>query len=153
MRAAQQSAQVRQPARSEGRRVDYKWRASGVVMLGAVMVILDQTVVNVALPSLEADFKVPLSSVQWVITGYALALAVVMPLTGWLTDRYGGKRVFVTSQALFVAGSVLCGLAWSNDVLIGFRILQGLGGGLITPVGMAMLMSITRPDERGRTMA
>src|SRR5215470_12469361 len=153
MTTAQETAGVRQPARAEGGPVGYKWLASGVVMLGAIMVILDQTVVNVALPSLEADFKVPLSSVQWIVTGYTLALAAVMPLTGWLTDRYGGKRIFVTSQVLFVTGSVLCGLAWSNDDLIAFRVLQGLGGGLIVPEGMATLMSITRPDERGRIMS
>jgi EmrB/QacA subfamily drug resistance transporter len=134
-------------------RIDYKWVASGVVMLGAVMVILDQTVVNVALPTLETDFNVSLSGVQWIVTAYTLALASVIPLAGWLTDRYGSKRVFVTSQVLFVAGSVLCGLAWSNDVLIAFRVLQGLGGGLIMPVGMATLMSVTRPDERGRVMS
>ncbi|TMC11213.1 MAG: DHA2 family efflux MFS transporter permease subunit [Chloroflexi bacterium] len=134
-------------------RLDYKWVASGVVMLGAVMVILDQTVVNVALPTLESDFGVSLSSVQWIVTGYTLALASVIPLAGWITDRYGSKRVFIVSQVLFVAGSVLCGLARSNEVLIAFRVLQGLGGGLIMPVGMATLMSVTRPDERGRVMS
>jgi len=134
-------------------RLDYKWVASGVVMLGAVMVILDQTVVNVALPTLESDFGVSLSSVQWIVTAYTLALASVIPLAGWITDRYGSKRVFVVSQVLFVAGSVLCGLARSNEVLIIFRVLQGLGGGLIMPVGMATLMSVTRPDERGRVMS
>jgi EmrB/QacA subfamily drug resistance transporter len=133
--------------------LDYKWVASGVVMLGAVMVILDQTVVNVALPTLESDFHVSLSSVQWIVTAYTLALASVIPLAGWMTDRYGSKRVFITSQVLFVIGSALCGLAWSNQVLIGFRVLQGLGGGLIMPVGMATLMSVTRPDERGRMMS
>jgi EmrB/QacA subfamily drug resistance transporter len=153
MTTAQDAAPVRQSARADGGPVGYKWIASAVVMLGAVMVILDQTVVNVALPSLEADFQVPLSGVQWIVTGYTLALAAVMPLTGWLIDRYGSKRTLVTSQVLFVTGSVLCGLAWSNDVLIGFRVLQGLGGGLILPVGMATLMSITRPDERGRIMS
>jgi EmrB/QacA subfamily drug resistance transporter len=124
--------------------------AAGVVMIGAVMVILDQTVVTVALPTLETDFKASLSDVQWIITGYTLALAAVIPLTGWLTDRYGTKRVFFTCQILFVMGSILCGLSWSNASLIGFRILQGLGGGMIMPVGMTILMSITRPEERGR---
>lgn len=128
----------------------YKFLAAGVVMVGAVMVILDQTVVTVALPTLEKDFGVTLADAQWIITAYTLALAAVIPLTGWLTDRYGTKRIFVTSQLLFVAGSVLCGLSWSNASLIGFRILQGLGGGMIMPVGMTILMSITRPEERGR---
>jgi EmrB/QacA subfamily drug resistance transporter len=136
-----------------GGRIAYKWQAGFVVIVGAIMVILDQTVVNIALPTLEADFKVSLSEVQWIVTAYALALASVIPLAGWLSDRYGAKQVFVTSQVLFTAGSVLCGLAWSNNVLIGFRILQGLGGALIMPVGMAILMGASRPDERGRMMA
>jgi EmrB/QacA subfamily drug resistance transporter len=135
------------------RRIEYKWQAGFVVVVGAIMVILDQTVVNVALPTLESDFRVSLAQVQWIVTAYALALASVIPLAGWLSDRYGAKRVFVVSQVLFTAGSVLCGLAWSNDVLIGFRVLQGLGGALIMPVGMAILMGATRPEERGRMMA
>ncbi|HEY4864021.1 MAG TPA: DHA2 family efflux MFS transporter permease subunit [Candidatus Dormibacteraeota bacterium] len=143
------------PAPSEARSggLPYKFVAAGVVMIGAVMVILDQTVVTVALPTLERDFNTTLSEVQWIITGYTLALAAVIPLTGWLADRYGTRRIFVISQLLFVIGSVLCGFSWSNASLIGFRILQGLGGGLIMPVGMTILMSITRPDERGRMMA
>jgi EmrB/QacA subfamily drug resistance transporter len=137
-----------------GRRgIEYKWQAGFVVIVGAIMVILDQTVVNVALPTLESDFKVTLADVQWIVTAYALALASVIPLTGWLTDRYGTKRVLVVSQVLFTMGSVLCGLAWSNNVLIAFRVLQGLGGALIMPVGMAILMGATKPEERGRMMA
>ena len=126
------------PAASSPEGVRYKFVAAGVVMIGAVMVILDQTVVTVALPTLETDFKASLADVQWIITGYTLALAAVIPLTGWLTDRYGTKRVLVTSQVLFVIGSVLCGLSWSNASLIGFRVLQGLGGGMIMPVGMTI---------------
>jgi len=140
------------PARGEGG-IAYKWQAGFVVIVGAIMVVLGQTVVNVALPTLESDFKVSLADVQWIVTAYSLALAAAIPLTGWLTDRYGTKRVFVISQVLFTLGSGLCGLAWSNNVLIGFRVLQGLGGALIMPVGMAILMSTTRPDERGRMMA
>ena len=139
-------------ARRTGR-IDYKWVASGVVMLGAVMVILDQTVVNVALPTLESEFHDTLSSVQWIITAYTLALAAVIPLAGWMTDRFGSKRVFMASQALFVTGSALCGLALTSQALIGFRVVQGLGGGLIMPVGMATMMSVTRPEERGRIMS
>jgi EmrB/QacA subfamily drug resistance transporter len=135
------------------RGIEYKWQAGFVVVVGAIMVILDQTVVNVALPTLEVDFGVSLGQVQWIVTAYALALAAVIPLAGWMSDRYGTKRVFVISQLLFTMGSVLCGLAWSNDVLIGFRVLQGLGGALIMPVGMAILMGATRPEERGRMMA
>ncbi|HZV49560.1 MAG TPA: DHA2 family efflux MFS transporter permease subunit [Candidatus Dormibacteraeota bacterium] len=138
---------------SATRGLEYKWIAAGVVLVGAIMAILDQTVVNVALPTLEKDFATSLTDIQWVVTAYALALAAVIPTSGWLTDRFGSKWVFFTSQALFTVGSALCGLAWSDTALIGFRILQGLGGGLIMPVGMATVMRVTRPDERGRLMA
>ena len=131
----------------------YKWIAAAVVLIGAVMTILDQTVVNVALPTLEKDFSASLTDIQWVVTGYSLALAAVIPMSGWLSDRLGPKRVFVTSQLLFTVGSALCGLAWSHGSLIGFRVLQGLGGGLIMPVGMTILMRVSRPDQRGRLMA
>jgi EmrB/QacA subfamily drug resistance transporter len=151
MSTSQGAISAREETRGGG--IDYKWVASGVVMVGTIMVILDQTVVNVALPTLESDFGVTLSSAQWIVTAYTLALASVIPLAGWLTDRYGSKPVFITSQILFLIGSALCALAWSSQALIGFRVLQGLGGGLIMPVGMATLMSVTRPDERGRVMA
>lgn len=131
----------------------YKWIAAGVLLTGAVMTILDQTVVNVALSTLEKDFNASLSEIQWVVTAYSLALAAVIPMSGWLSDRYGAKRVFLISQILFTVGSALCGLSWSHNALIGFRVLQGLGGGLIMPVGMAMLMRVSRPDQRGRLMA
>src|SRR3984893_2806950 len=127
------------------RGIEYKWQAGIVVVVGAIVVILDRTVVNVALPTLESDFRVSLADVQWIVTAYALALAAVIPLAGWLSDRYGSKRVFVVSQLLFTAGSVLCGLAWSNNVLIGFRVLQGLGGALIMPGGLAILMGAHPP--------
>jgi EmrB/QacA subfamily drug resistance transporter len=132
---------------------NYKWVAAAVVIVGAVMTILDQTVVNVALSTLEKDFNATLSDIQWVVTAYSLALAAVIPMAGWLSDRFGAKKVFFTSQLLFTIGSALCGLAWSNSALIVFRVLQGLGGGLIMPVGMAILMRVSRPDERGRLMA
>jgi EmrB/QacA subfamily drug resistance transporter len=138
------------PAR---RGLDYKWIAASVVVVGALMSILSQTVVTVALPTLESDFGVSLIDIQWVVTGYALGLAAVIPLTGWLADRYGTKRVFLVSQVLFTLASVLCGLAWSNASLIAFRVLQGLAGGLIMPVGMTILMTVSRPEQRGRMMA
>lgn len=133
--------------------LDYKWIAASVVVVGALLSILNQTVVNVALPTLETDFRVSLGEIQWVVTGYALGLAAVIPLSGWLSDRYGTKRVFLVSQVLFTLASMLCGLAWSNPSLIAFRVVQGLAGGLIMPVGVIILMSVSRPEERGRAMA
>ena len=110
-----------------------------VVVLGAIMSILDVTVVNVAINTLAAEFDTTLPTIQWVSTGYTLALATVIPLTGWAADRFGTKRLYLTSITLFVAGSVLSGLAWSSGSLIFFRVLQGFGGGMLMPLGMTIL--------------
>ncbi len=124
-----------------------------VVVLGAIMSILDVTVVNVAIPTLAREFETTLSTIQWVVTGYTLALATVIPLTGWGADRFGTKRLYMLSLLLFTLGSVLSGLAWSAESLIGFRILQGLGGGMIMPAGMTILTRAAGTDRIGRVMA
>jgi EmrB/QacA subfamily drug resistance transporter len=126
---------------------------AGVVVLGAVMSILDTTVVNVAINTLARDFHTSLSTIQWVATGYTLALATVIPLTGWAADRFGTKRLYLTSITLFVLGSVASGLAWSAESLIGFRVLQGLGGGMLMPAGMTILTQAAGPHRVGRVMA
>ena len=126
---------------------------ASVVVLGAIMSILDVTVVNVAINTLAKEFDSPLSTIQWVVTGYTLALATVIPLTGWAADRFGTKRLYLTSIFLFVCGSMLSGLAWSAESLIGFRILQGFGGGMIMPLGMTILTRAAGPQRVGRVMA
>src|SRR5690349_5795923 len=126
---------------------------AGVVVLGAVMSILDTTVVNVAINTLARDFDTSLSTIQWVVTGYTLALATVIPLTGWGADRFGTKRLYMISIALFIMGSALSGLAWSAETLIAFRILQGLGGGMLMPAGMTILTRAAGVDRVGRVMA
>jgi EmrB/QacA subfamily drug resistance transporter len=126
---------------------------ASVVVLGAVMSILDTTVVNVAIPTLARDFSAPLSTIQWVATGYTLALATVIPLTGWAADRFGTKRLYLASIALFLLGSILSGCAWSAESLIGFRVLQGLGGGMLMPAGMTILTRAAGPQRVGRVMA
>jgi EmrB/QacA subfamily drug resistance transporter len=126
---------------------------AGVVVLGAIMSILDVTVVNVAIPTLVTTFDTTLSTIQWVATGYTLALATVIPLAGWGSERFGTKRLYMTSLVLFVAGSLLSGMAWSDASLIGFRILQGFGGGLIMPLGMMILTRAAGPQRIGRVMA
>ena len=98
---------------------------ASVVLLGAVMSILDTTVVNVAINRLAIDFNASLTTIQWVVTGYTLALAAVIPVTGWAADRFGTKRIYLTSLALFMLGSILCAVAWSAGSLIAFRVLQG----------------------------
>ncbi|HXE44009.1 MAG TPA: DHA2 family efflux MFS transporter permease subunit [Conexibacter sp.] len=126
---------------------------SAVVVLGTIMSILDTTIVNIAINHLSTDFNAPLPTIQWVATGYLLALATVIPLTGWAADRFGTKRLYMTSLALFLAGSALSGAAWSAHSLIFFRILQGLGGGMIMPAGMTILTQAAGPQRVGRIMS
>src|SRR3954468_13920789 len=129
------------------------WRLASVVVLGTIMSILDTTIVNVAIETLGRDLGASLSAVQWVSTGYLLALATVIPLTGWAMERFGGRNLWMVSVALFLVGSVLCGLAWSTTSLIVFRVLQGFGGGMIMPVGQAILAQAAGPERMGRIMS
>jgi EmrB/QacA subfamily drug resistance transporter len=128
-------------------------RTSSVVVLGSIMSILDTTIVAVALATLGRDFRVSVTTIQWVATGYLLALAVVTPVSGWAVDRFGAKRIWMMSTALFVIGSSLCGLAWSANSLIFFRVLQGLGGGMLLPVGQSILARAAGPQRMGRVMS
>ncbi|WP_235948595.1 DHA2 family efflux MFS transporter permease subunit [Candidatus Frankia alpina] len=128
-------------------------RLALIVLAGAVVVQLDATIVSVALDTLARSFGVDVSMIQWVSTGYLLALAVVIPLTGWSVERFGGKRMWLVSLALFLVGSVLCGIAWSASSLIAFRIVQGAGGGLLLPLMQAILAQAAGPERLGRLMA
>jgi EmrB/QacA subfamily drug resistance transporter len=127
----------------------YRWVAMAVVLIGTFMVILDTTIVNVALPQIGKDFG-SLSGVEWIVTAYLLAVGVSMTATGWLADRYGRKRVFVVSLTLFTAGSLLSALAPNLPIIVGFRVLQGLGGGALMPIAMAIIYELFEPHERGR---
>ena len=129
------------------------WMVAGTVVLGSVMSVVDTTVVNVALHDLARDFGVSITAVHWVASGYLLALAVSIPLAGWASERFGAKRVWMTSVALFLGGSMLAGASWSIHSLIAFRILQGLGGGMIIPVGMSLLARAAGPGRLGRVMS
>jgi EmrB/QacA subfamily drug resistance transporter len=129
------------------------WIVASVVTVGVIMSILDTTIVNVALETLARELSSPLSTIQWVSTGYMLALAIVIPLTGWMSERFGAKRVWMVSVALFGIGSALCGMAWSAESLIVFRVMQGFGGGMIMPVGMSVLAQTAGPHRLGRVMA
>ncbi|MFV0461948.1 MAG: DHA2 family efflux MFS transporter permease subunit [Nostocoides sp.] len=133
-------------------------KVAGVVVLGAIMSILDITVVNVALATFQTAFstdETPLdySAVAWTVTGYTLALATVIPLTGWAADRFGTKRLYMSALALFTIGSVLCATATSIEMLVAFRVVQGLGGGMLMPLGMTMLTRAAGPKRMGRLMA
>src|SRR5215510_11445014 len=98
-----------------------------VVVLGTIMTILDVTIVNVAVPTLGAEYDTSISTIQWVLTGYMLAFASVIPLTGWATERFGAKRVWIASLLLFMLGSALAAAAWSIGALVAFRVVQGFG--------------------------
>lgn len=129
-------------------RANQKLVVSVVYISGMLMNSLDSTIVNVALATLGREFGVPAASVEAVIIGYLVSLAVFIPASGWLGDRFGSKRVFLAALAIFTGASLLCGTAQSLEQLVVFRVLQGMGGGLLTPVGMAMLYRTFPPAER-----
>jgi EmrB/QacA subfamily drug resistance transporter len=128
------------------------WRVASVVILGSIMSILDTTIVNVALETLGRELHSTLAEIQWVITAYMLALAAVIPVTGWAARRFGPRRLYLLSLVLFTAGSVLCGFASSTTQLILFRVLQGIGGGMLLPVGQMMMAAAAGPKRMGRVM-
>src|SRR5215471_10325004 len=105
-------------------------RLTWILVVGALAPALDTTIVNVALATLGREMAASVPSIQWVITGYLLAMGMAIPVTGWLVERFGGKRMWMLSLALFLAGSVLSGTAWNMGSLIVFRVVQGVGGGL-----------------------
>jgi EmrB/QacA subfamily drug resistance transporter len=126
---------------------------AAVVVLGAIMTILDATIVNVALPTLGRDFHTSITTIQWVPTVYLLAFASVIPLSGWAGERFGARRVWLASLVAFMLGSLLAGLSWSIGALIAFRVLQGLGGGMIMPLGQTILARAAGPQRLGRVMS
>jgi EmrB/QacA subfamily drug resistance transporter len=128
-------------------------KLAGAIMLGSIAMQLDGTMVNVAFNTLLSEFGAQLSTIQWVVTGYLLAMAMVTPLTGWAVERYGGRTVWMFSISVFLAGSMLCGVAWSAPSLIVFRILQGMGGGMIIPLAQVILAQAAGEKMLGRAIA
>ncbi|HOV80714.1 MAG TPA: DHA2 family efflux MFS transporter permease subunit [Bacillota bacterium] len=122
------------------------------LIAGAFMGILDGSIVNVALPRMMSIFNSTADQIQWVMTGYLLASGVVVPVTGYLSDRFGGKRLYVVSLGVFTAGSALCSLAWSNNSLVAARVVQAVGGGMMMPVSMAMIYHIVPRDKIGTAL-
>jgi EmrB/QacA subfamily drug resistance transporter len=129
------------------------WRIAIVVILGSIMSVLDTTVVNVALEPLSRDLHVTLDDIQWVATGYLLSLAAIIPVTGWAGKRFGARTVFIAALVLFTLGSALCGLASSAGSLVAFRVLQGIGGGMLTPMGQIILVRATPREKLPRVMS
>ncbi|MBI3326229.1 MAG: DHA2 family efflux MFS transporter permease subunit [Nitrospinae bacterium] len=130
----------------------YKWWVAATVMLGAFFVVVSGTAVNVALPQMMTTFGMNLDEVQWVITAYMIASAVLIPTVGWLGNRLGNRNLFLVSLLMFIASSALCGLAWSGGTLIFFRVLQGIGGGPLMPMTMVLLNDAFPVRERGLAM-
>jgi len=131
----------------------YVWKIAAVVILGMIMSILDTTIVNVALDTLAKDLHTTISEIQWVATGYLLSLAAVIPLTGWAARKYGAKNVYIWSIVLFTLGSALCGIADSSGSLIAFRVIQGIGGGMIMPIAQMIMAEVAGPQRMGRVMS
>ena len=129
---------------------DYKWVVAVIFVLGLFMEIMDTTIVNVAIPTLQATFNTTGAGIEWVVIGYLLSIAVWIPSSGWIGDRIGTKRTFLFALFMFTTASILCGQAQSIGELIAFRILQGVGGGMLTPVGTAMLFRAFPQEERAR---
>lgn len=121
------------------------WKITVVAMLGALLAQLDATIVNVSLSSLATDLRAPLSTIQWVTSGYLLALAFALPLNGWLIERVGAKALYLWCFSTFTISSALCGLSWSAGSLIGFRLVQGASGGLLAPMAQMMIKRATGP--------
>src|SRR5450756_1888361 len=130
----------------------YYWQAVIVVIVGSFMVMLDTTVVNIALPRIITVFQADIHSTQYVLTGYMLALAIIMPATGYLTDTFGTKRIYLLSMFFFTAGSALCSFAWNVPSLVLFRLLQGLGGGMLMPLSMTIIFKVVPLEKRGTVM-
>jgi EmrB/QacA subfamily drug resistance transporter len=124
------------------------WKVASVAVLGSLLAQIDSTVVNVSLSSLAADLHSSLATIHWVMSGYLLALALLMPLNGWLVDRVGTKRLYLWCFGAFTLASALCGAAWSAKSLIGFRVLQGMAGGLLAPMAQLIMA-----QAAGRHMA
>jgi len=130
----------------------YKWSALLVVVIGTFMVMLDSSIVNIAIPKMMNVFGSDLETVKWILTGYTLTMGAVVPITGFISDTFGIKKLFIGALGLFTIGSFLCGFAWSTNSMIAFRVIQAVGGGAIMPVGMSYIMQIFPINERGKAL-
>ncbi len=128
------------------------WGVLGVLIIGTFISVLNSSLINIALPKMMAVFSVDLVSIQWVVTAYTIALGAVIPLSGYLSDVMGSKKLYIWALGLFTLGTLLCGMAWSNNSMIAFRVIQGIGGGLIGPVGTAILFRTVPPEKMGVAM-
>ena len=132
-------------------KVEYKYIVAIVGVFSIFMELLDTTIINVAVPKLAREFDVTsASTIGWVITGYLLSLAVFIPISGWAGDRFGTKNVFMFALTVFSMSSLACALSWNIESLIGFRVVQGVGGGMLSPVAFSMVWRAFPPEERSK---
>lgn len=130
----------------------YKWWVLANVMIGTAMVIIDSSIVNVALPKIMAAFGISINTAEWVLNGYLIAFSVMLPTAAWFADHFGSKVMYLVALTAFTIGSFLCAIAWDEKMLIFFRVLQGMGGGLLMPVGMAIMLREFPAEKRGTAL-
>ncbi|HVD55390.1 MAG TPA: MFS transporter, partial [Thermoleophilaceae bacterium] len=130
-----------------------KWRIFGVMMIGWAMSLLDVSIVNITIPTLEDELSTDISTVTWVINAYNIVFAVLLVSMGRLADQFGRKRFFMIGMAVFTVGSALCAISWSVEWLVGFRVIQGIGAGILAPLGFAITVLVFPPHQRGRGLA
>ena len=131
----------------------HKWLIALAVMLGTTLEVLDTSIVNVALPHMQGSFSASVDEIAWVLTSYLVANGIMIPMTGWISSRFGRKRYFLMSVAVFVAASGLCGAAQSLDQMVVFRLIQGAAGAAMVPSSQAILMETFPPNEQQLAMA
>lgn len=136
----------------EAREQPHKWLIAGSVMIGTIMAVLDSSIVNVALPGMSGTLGVTIEQITWVVTGYILANVIIMPLVALLSQRFGRKNFYMTSVVLFTVASMACGLARTLPIMVGFRAIQGIGGGVLMTVSQAILRETFPPEEQGTAM-
>jgi EmrB/QacA subfamily drug resistance transporter len=130
-----------------------KWRIFGVMMIGWAMSLLDVSIVNIAVPELQDELSTEITTVTWVINAYNIIFAILLVSMGRLADQFGRKRFFIIGMAVFTLGSALCAVSWSVEWLIGFRVIQGIGAGILAPLGFALTVLVFPPEQRGRGLA
>ena len=129
-----------------------RWLVSSAVMFGTLMVFLDTAVVNVSLPHIAGSLGVTIEESTWALTSYLAATAVILPMSGWLANYFGRRRLMLVSIASFTVASFLCGISPNLTMLVGFRILQGLTGGIMMPLSQSIMLEEFPPAERGKAM-
>ena len=140
-------------AHSEPATPSHKWLIALAVMLGTTLEVLDTSIVNVALPHMQGSFSASVDEIAWVLTSYLVANGIMIPMTGWISSRFGRKRYFMISVSVFVAASALCGAAASLDQMVVFRLIQGAAGAAMIPSSQAILMETFPPAEQQLAMA